>query len=361
MKRIIAITALALLAVFSKANAQEAITAKDTLSLKFFEMLDKGDSLPFKYVYQKAKLGKDTILTARVSKDIELYVAENDKESQFVIFDVISTNFEKFGEEANDPDNLRTTCVVADGYPVQIKVWYNGDAEYVELDDTLKARAQKNLLFIADTLQKGKFSNVLNKEEIAEKLDYLVSPGFAVSQATSSPDFGEMFKFYFLKYQPNEVYGYVDSVYCDLDGKMYPHKTVFQWDENFSTEVPDYENFYVLRSGSTVGGLMALSVMGIVPDEEDYKLLEDEANTIRCIHVTETTMLADKGMGVPALVDIQLVGGFYEKIGDEYLNLEKIIIMLDFEKMMADEGGDDEEEDESDEPRYDDYGFIKVK
>ena len=361
MKRIIAITALALLAVFTKANAQEISTAKDTLCLKFFEMLDKGDPLPFKYVYQKAKIGNDTIITCLISKDIELYVAENNKEDQYVIFDVITTNFQKSGEESNDIKNIRTTCVVADGYPVQIKVWYDGESEYVELDDTLKARAQKNMLFIADTLQKGKFSKVLNKEEIVERLEYIVSPGYAVSQATSSHDFRELFKFYYLKYQPNEVYGDVDSVYCNLDDKMYPFHTIFQWDEEFSKEVPDYENFYVLRSGSKIGGLAALSVMGIIPDEEGYKLLEEEVNKTRCIHVTEATMLADKEMGVPALVDIQMLNGFYDQIGEEYICLEKIIIMLDFDKMMADEGDDDEQENESDEPRYDDYGFIKVK
>ena len=72
----------ALLTSFS-ARAQEGNTvSSDTLYVNFLESLDKGDILPFKYIYQRAKIGigavKDTTITSSITKDISFEVKKGE-------------------------------------------------------------------------------------------------------------------------------------------------------------------------------------------------------------------------------------------------------------------------------------------
>ncbi len=356
MKKILALmTSVLLLGCLNQAIAQE--TRKDTLDLEiFFSHLDKGDRLPYKYIYQKAKVGLDTTITCAVQKDFELEVVENNKEEYYVIFEITTSNFTKSGEECNQSDMYRTTCLVNDGFPVQLKVWYSGDGQILDYPDTLKERARKNMLMVADTLHK--YNEEMTKEQLVEDLDYMTSDRYVIIQATSALDLSDMFSFSKLIYEPDSVYSDIDSIYSYIDKQYHSYENLVFWDDEFSRSVPDYSNFYVLRSITQVNDIAALTAMDIQLDEESPTLLKNEANRKRCVYGKEITLLADKAMGVPCLMEVTMVSGFYETIGDQHFKMEKVIISLDFDKMNQEE---DEDEENEDEPRYDDYGFIKVK
>ena len=95
--------------------------------------------------------------------------------------------------------------------------------------------------------------------------------------------------------------------------------------------------------------------------KEEVNQLMEKADQRRLILVREMTELADKGMGIPILLDKTILEGYYDEVGDDYMKLTKQVLALDIEKLMAQEGDDDDEEEDNGEPRYDDYGFIKVK
>lgn len=366
--RLLAVTCLCL-ALSSVARSQDpqqnATSPKDTLILNFLEMLDKGDVIPFHYVYNRARLGidtsggefrLDTTLTLSVTKHIELEVVENNKEEEFVVFEMITSDFQKAGEEAGNAFNARATCVVSDGFPIRIIVDYNGSLSSEEYSDTLKARVEKNLLYVADTLLK--FNPGLTKEEIADNLSFLKNQGFAITQAINGNDFSNMFSFFRWVYPADEVFTSTDSVH--LSNTSFDYTTYFIWDAEFSKERPQFENFHVLRSIVNINGNPALAIMGIKPDENTSKLLEEETFKARSVYAKQVTLLADKGMCIPSLLDIEILHGFYDDIEDLAMSLEKTIITLDIEKLIGDQS-DDEEDEDDDEPRYDDYGFIKVK
>ena len=355
-----AILASVLLTVCNLAQAQDTPPAsRDTLYVNFLEGLDKGDTLPFKYIYQRARIGVDTTITCSVSKDIELEVIENDKENQIVHFTLTQTNFHKEGPESNNPHYLNSTFLLGDGYPVSFIVSYSGKMG-LRHDDTLFSRHIKNVDYITDTLLKSP-SNKLTKEQWDKVSSRMKDTNYIAWKVLN--DIEDLFFFGAFDYEPNVSYSMLDSMKCGIDNKSHSFEKVFGWDKAFSDENETFRNMYVFRYGYHVDGLLFLERLyndSNITLEKAEELMK-KADPKRCGWVVEMTELADRAMGLPVLLEKQTLDGYYEEIGDNYIRLAKETIILDLEKLMAQEGDDDEDEEEDGQPRYDDYGFIKVK
>ena len=358
MKKIFsAILASVLLAVFNPAQAQDTPPAtKDTLSINFLKHADPGDLLPFKYIYQRAKISQDTVITCAISKDILFEILENNREEEYVLVNITQSNFQKTGLESNDPLYNRVSFY-ADGLPVEITIGYDG--RMYGASDSLVYRAIRNINHVADTLSNSVLNTAkLSREAILESLSNLADTGYVMSEfvADLSPLFfpGEY------SFVANESYTIADSVLCGIDNKYHQDITVFGWDEEFSKENEQFRDIYVIRKFNAQEPMLFIEKFNPDITEEEAKELIEKYGR-RLIGAVETTILADKGMGIPILVDMELVNGFYEQLGDDYISLSKIMIALDTDKLAELEGGDDDEEEDNGEPRYDDYGFIKVK
>ncbi|MBQ6310859.1 MAG: hypothetical protein IJK74_04840 [Bacteroidales bacterium] len=363
MKKIFsAIIATVLLAVCNLAKAQDTPAAtSDTLYVNFLEDLDKGDILPFKHIYQRAKIWKDTTITSSVSKDITFEVLENDKERQLVILRVTQENVVKQGPECNDPKYMSGTFLLGDGFPLEIIVTYNGDVGG-DIYDTLVSRAVKNLDYVADTLANSTFvKEKLTREEWLDRYSYMKDTSFVMWRAVS--DFEDLFFFGAYDYEPDSAYTHVDSVFCSSIDEMYYYAQNFGWDKTFSDNNEAFKNMYVFRSMYRFDGIPFLERLydPISLTKEDIDLLLEKADQKRLIHVMEMTELADRGMGIPILLDKTSLDGYYNEVGDDYMKLTKEVLALDIVKLMSQGGNDDDEEEDDSEPRYDDYGFIKVK
>ena len=361
MKKILSITAACLSLLWcSTASAQDVQTVpdspKDTLSINFLKHTDPGDLLPFKYIYQRARISQDTTITCSITKDVLFEVLENNKEEEYVLVNITQTNFQKTGPESKDPLYNRVSFY-AEGLPVEITIGYDG--RMYGSSDSLVSRAIRNLNFVADTLSSSVVNTEkLSRDAILESLSNLVDTGYVMSEfvADLSPLFfpGEY------KFIANESYTIADSILCDIDNKYHPDITVFAWDDEFSRENEQFRNLYVIRKFNACDPMLFIERLDPDVTEDEAKELIEKYGR-RLISAIETTILADRGIGIPILVDMELVNGFYEQLGDDYLSLSKIMIALDTEKLAELEGDDDEEEEDNGEPRYDDYGFIKVK
>ena len=363
MKKIFsAIIASVLLAFCNLAQAQDTPSAsKDTLYVNFLEDLDKGDILPFKHIYQRAKIWKDTTITSSISKDITFEVLKNDRENQLVYLRVTQENFVKEGPECNDPKYMSSTSLLSDGFPVEIIVTYGGEVGG-DIYDTLINRAVKNLDYVADTLANSTFvTEKLTKEQWKERYSDMKDTSFVMWRAVS--DFEDLFFFGAYDYEPDSAYTHVDSVYCYSADEMYYYGQNFGWDKTFSDNNESFKNIYVFRSMYRFEGLPFIERLydPVVLTKEEIEQLMEKADQRRLIHVMEMTELADKGMGIPILLDKTSLDGYYDEVGDNYMRLVKEVLALDIEKLLSQERNDDDEEEDDSEPRYDDYGFIKVK
>ena len=361
MKKILSITAVCLsLLWYGTASAQDVQNVpdspKDTLSINFLKHTDPGDLLPFKYIYQRAKISQDTVITCAISKDILFEVLENNREEEYVLVNITQSNFQKTGPESNDPLYNRVSFY-AEGIPVEITIGYDG--RMYGSSDTLVSRAIRNMNHVADTLINSVVNTAnLSRETILKSLTNLADTGYVMSEfvADLSPLFfpGEY------SLVANESYTIADSVLCGIDNKYHQDITVFGWDEEFSKENEQFRDIYVIRKFNANDPMLFIERLDPDITEEEAKELIEKYGR-RLIGAVETTILADKGMGIPILVDMELVNGFYEQLGDDYISLSKIMIALDTDKLAELEGSDDDEEEDNGEPRYDDYGFIKVK
>lgn len=366
MKRYLAsILLLAALLTSFSASAQEEKTSKpDTLYVNFLEGLDKGDIIPFKYIYQRAKIGvgevQDTALTCSITKDISFEVVENNKEKHIVHFTVTQDNFIKVGPECNNFRYSGSTCLVGDGFTYDVYVTYSGNM-YGPCPDEMYSRYQKNLDYISDTLATSPYvSKKLSKEEWTDIFSFMKDTSYVLSHASS--DFSDLFFFGAYDYEPDEVYTSIDSVLCDADQQYYYIQKRFGWDKTFSENNEEFKNTYVFRSSQVIDPHLFLEIL-YSPHKFTKEELEDliqKADPKRLKHIVEITEIADKAMGMPILLEKETLEGYYEKVGEDYVCLKKEILILDFDKLGADEG-DEDEEDDDDSPRYDDYGFIKVK
>ena len=354
----------ALLTSFSARAQEEKTVSSDTLYVNFLESLDKGDILPFKYIYQRAKIGigavKDTTITSSITKDISFEVLENNKEDHWIHLSVTQENFKKEGPECNIPYFMSNTCLIGDGTPYEIIVEYNGDLFTNRFLDELLSRYTKNLDYICDTLSKSSYvDEKLSKEQWEERFSYMRDSSFIMWHAAS--DYPDLFFFGGYGYQADTAYVSIDSLQCDADHKWYYSNNTFGWDKSFSDSNEDFKDLYVFRSFERFDPHLVLdnlySSRNLSKEEMD-ELLEkaDPRRLFRIINITE---LADKAAGLPILLDKEITAGYYEKVGDDYISVTKELLALDLEKLV---GGDDEDEDEDeDSPRYDDYCFIKVK
>ena len=362
MKRIIATIALTLsISWCSMAVAQENTTEtnapKDTLKINFLKHTDPGDILPFKYIYQRAKISSDTTITCAVSKDIELEILENNKEDEYVVAKITQSGYKKNGKESLSPDYYRVNYV-AESLPVEITIDYDGTM--YGTSDSLVARAIRNLHFVSDTLSKSQANvNGISREEIFEAFSYIADTAYVMRDFVT--DLSNLFIAGIYQLAENESYSITDSLFCNIDNKKHQVVTTFGWDQEASEENDQLKPFYVIRLFSAKDPMLFIEGFDSeVSEDEAKKLIEKYGR--RLLHVSETTILADKAMGIPVMVETDIVDGFYEKLGDDYISLAKIIIALDYDKLMAMQDGDEDEEDEEDgETRYDDYGFIKVK
>ena len=362
MKKIFsAILATILLAVCNLAQAQDTPpVAKDTLYVNFLEDLDKGDVLPFKHIYQRAKIWKDTTITCSVSYDVTFEVVENNKENHYVVFSVTQDNYQKQGPEANDPKYGSSTFLWEDGETFDLIVRYDGEMSG-SYNNGLFSKYAKNLEFIADTLAQSPFvEEKLTREQWLDRYSYMKDTSHVMWRAVAA--YEDLFFFGAYDYEADTAYVSVDSVYCDSTEEPYYYYTRFGWDKTFSDENEAFKNMYVFRSIERLEGIPFLERLyqPRTLSKEEVSQLMEKADQRRLILVTEMTELADKGMGIPILIDKTTLEGYYDEVGDDYMKLTKQVLALDIEKLMAQEGDDDEEE-EDDQPRYDDYGFIKVK
>lgn len=358
-----AILASVLLAVCNLALAQDSPPAtKDTLYVNFLEDLDKGDVLPFKFIYQRAKIRQDTTITCSISHDLSFEVIENNKENQYVVFNIIQNNYQKQGPEANDPRYSSATFLWEDGESLELTVTYSGQMSVSEsCGEPLFSKFSKNLDYIADTLASSQFvKEKLSREQWKELYSEMIDTNFIIWRAVSS--FDDLFFFGAFDYEADSAYVLVDSTFCNYTGKPYYYYRQFGWDKTFSDEKEAFKDLYVFRSISRVEGIPFVETLyyPVKLTKEEIDGLMEKADPVRLVHIVELTVLADKGMGIPILLDKTTLDGYYDEIGDNSMKLVKEVLALDIEKLMAQENDDDEEEDDG-EPRYDDYGFIKVK
>lgn len=353
MKRLIILIA-ATLVLAIPAKAQEA-QSKDTVNVNFFNRLEKGDILPFKFLYQRLKIKEDTTVSVSVAKDIILEVTDVNDTMDFLIVNVKEENFSKGGPEAGKPKLLRTTSLVKDLSGVDLAITRTGIILGIKEGDSLFLKSQQNLDYIADTLSKN---SVLSKAGIVLLNSFLTDTARVLKQVYS--DLSDLFFFCDWGLIPDEVYVVSDSVYSSIDDSFFQAELLFTLDSEFSRNNPEYKDLYVLRKEQIYQGLYFLRWFGYEkPTEEALKIVEQYGN--RCAAAEEVTVLADKGMGIPVLMQKAVTTGFYDETGDDAISKEFITILLDYDRLAELQGDDDDEEEDDDEPRYDDYGFIKVK
>ena len=356
-----AILASVLLTVCSLAQAQDT-PSRDTIHVNFLEGLSKGDVLPFKYIYQRAKVMEDTTIMCSISKDISLEVLENDKENHWVLISVVQENYVKAGPEANKPQYSGSTFLLKDGHPLEIAVSYSGDMAMVDRPDTLVSRAARNLDYVSDTLANSVLNKAgLSKEQWKELFSEMQDTSTVMWNAVS--DIYDLFFFGAYDYEADTAYTNIDSIFCETTKQTYYYGRRFGWDKTFSDNNESYSDMYVFRSFYRIDGIPFLERLydPIPLTEEVAEELLKKADPKRCIHIMELSELADKGAGIPILLEKTCLDGYYAEVGDDYMKITKEVLALDIEKLLAQEGDDDDEEDEDDQPRYDDYGFIKVK
>ena len=352
-------------------SGDSTVTQKDTMKLRFLEVIGKGDVLPFNLVYQRARLNTndkgdiiDTVLMLSIQKDFAIEVVENNREKEYVMFDYIQGSFKKSGPFSDDPGYSQTTNLLSDGYPLRLGVSYGGYLFSDVEPDTLKARAEKNLAFIADTMSKS--SEDVSREQIIEDLSYMKDPSYLLSQAISG--LNSIFQFCGYEMAEGERYSYKDSLFCDIDSTWYSHPVIMGWTWDQSQTDSSRDAPFNIQSISAISGMPFLSYMGCdLTKEEAVELLEkarEEGKDKRFTNLRQVEFLADNLYGIPLLIQTTILNGFYESIDDNAVGLDKIIIVLDVEKFVQsqeDSEDEDDEDNEEDEPRYDDYGFIKVK
>lgn len=355
MKKFVLLIALAFLALPLLAQEKES---KDTISVNYLAHIDKGDILPFKYLYQRLKIkadDSDTTLAVSVVKDITLEATDVNKDMGYIVFLVTEENFQKTGSEAGSPLSMRATSSLKDISGVEMVVTMGGDILGLVNADSLFMLAQKNLEYVADTMSKH---SSLSKEELMEENGFLTDTVRILKQVYK--DLSDLFFFCQWDMVPDEVYVVPDSLYSYVDDRNLENKLLFTMDSKFAESVPEYNGLYVLRRARIYENLLFLRWFGVKDPEEDaLKLLEKYKD--RSMASEELFVLADKAMGIPLLVESNVLVGFYDKVGDDYISQERIVLVLDYDRLMDSQGDDDEEEEEDGEPRYDDYGFIKVK
>jgi len=314
-----------------RTGAQEkTVSQEDTVNINFLLHVSPGDILPFKYIYQRARIGEDTSITLSITKNITFEVLENNRKDKYVLFNIIQSDFKKEGPESLDPGYSRTTFV-AEGYPVEITVYYDGTMDGVS--DTLMARAERNKAFVADTLSRHLGTENISKEELMGELSFLTDTSYVMSSFAS--DLNSLFLTCGYDLVPNITYSSQDSIMWPIDNQKHILRELLVLDEEFARENPDYNDLYVVRSAS-------------------------QMDTISTIGVT---FLADKTIGLPFLVQKEMVDNYYDHLGDNLTSVIRTVIILDVDKLVSiqEKQEDEEEENEDEEPRYDDYGFIKVK
>ena len=256
MKSLIIAILTSILLVFSNpAKAQDTpAQSHDTLYVNYLEGLSKGDILPFNFVYQRAKIWKDTIITCAYSKDISIEVLENDNENHFIRLSVVQDNYKKFGPEANNPEYMGSTSLLGDGYPIEIVVDYNGDMAGIGYVDTLISRAIKNLDYVADTLANSSFvTEKLSREEWKNRFSQMQDTSAIMWNTVA--DFNDLFFFGAFDYEADSLYTKVDSVFSYSTNQMHYYGQLVGWDKSFSDNNEDLKDLYVFRSAYRIDGI----------------------------------------------------------------------------------------------------------
>lgn len=361
MKKILIATAVivSLLTLFSNTTKAQDSTevAKDSITLTLFDNLYKGDLLPFKFIYQKIRAGEDTTVTCAIIKDMEFEVVENNQEEEYVLFNLYQTNFRKEGPEANLLTNLRATNLVDNETPIKIIIDYSGNIYFTTQNDSLLAKAQRNMLYVVDTLVKR--VPRLKREELLNNLEGMKDERFALEQATNFTDLADLFFFYRWIYYADETHVAEDSIYCLYKEAFETYPVYFEWDKQLSKDNPELANVHILRSGFDITGLPTLKFMTTDCTEKEAEELFQTTDKEKWYHIQRATMIADKAYGLPIVFEKNCITGFYSEPGDPYSRIETVIFALDFSKLNSEK--DDENEEEDDENRYDEYGIIKVR